>query len=61
MEKNGVMDAVARDLQTLFDTGVMGALSRIIRTHSCSQRLSLEWRVRACEFRCGAHHPQPVL
>ena len=23
--------------------------------------LSLEWRVRACEFRRGAHHPQPVL
>ncbi|HEX3448085.1 MAG TPA: sigma-70 family RNA polymerase sigma factor, partial [Isosphaeraceae bacterium] len=27
MEKNGVMDAVFRDLQTLFDMGVMGALS----------------------------------
>jgi RNA polymerase sigma factor (sigma-70 family) len=27
VEKNGVMNAVVRDLQTLFDTGVMGALS----------------------------------
>jgi hypothetical protein len=27
VEKNGVMDAVVRDLQILFDMGVMGALS----------------------------------
>ena len=27
MEKNGVLDVVVRDLQTLFDTGAMGALS----------------------------------
>jgi RNA polymerase sigma factor (sigma-70 family) len=27
VEKNGVMDAVVHDLQSLFDTGVMGALS----------------------------------